>query len=112
MVDFIGIIAGIFVVLAFYATDPTRLRQHAIVSNILFVAYGAHLGLWPVVVLHAVLLPLNWKRLAELQITNGHRDQRLYMSDAEREVFLQGLKSNPHCWAIYGRQRLPHRNLL
>lgn len=104
MVDLIGILAGIFVVLAFYATDPERLRQHAIVSNILFITYAIQLGLWPIVLLHAVLLPLNWKRLSELQIVIGLRDQSPHMSDGEREVFLQSLRHNPHCWASYIRQ--------
>ncbi|MEM9128741.1 MAG: hypothetical protein AAGA97_03345 [Pseudomonadota bacterium] len=112
MIDIVGILAGLFVILAFYATDPVKLRQRAIVSNLLFIAYAAPFGLWPIVVLHMVLLPLNWTRLAELQAMRGRKDQTLHMTDSEREVFVQGLKSNSHCWAIYGRQRLPSRTLL
>jgi CRP/FNR family transcriptional regulator, cyclic AMP receptor protein len=64
-VDWIGGFAGVFVVLAFYARRPVRLRMLAITSNVLFIAYAALAGLWPVLVLHAVLLPRNAVRLRE-----------------------------------------------
>ncbi|MEO0945183.1 MAG: hypothetical protein AAFY06_10125 [Pseudomonadota bacterium] len=105
MVDLIGILAGVFVVLAFYETDHVRLRRNAIVSNILFVVYALQLGLWPVVLLHALLLPLNCKRLSELQPSRWSNEESLYMSESERQVFLQGLQSNSHSWAMYGMQR-------
>ena len=65
IVDFIGVLAGGFVILAFYARKPVQLRLFAIASNLLFIAYGALDALWPVLLLHAVLLPLNVMRLRE-----------------------------------------------
>jgi hypothetical protein len=44
-----------------------RLRLVAIGSNILFGIYGYSRGLYPVLVLHALLLPINVVRLAELR---------------------------------------------
>ncbi len=64
-VDWIGVAAGGFVVLAFYARRPMPLRAFAIASNLLFILYAALAGLWPVLALHAVLLPLNVQRLRE-----------------------------------------------
>ncbi len=109
MIDWVGIIAGLYVVLAFYSTDQMRLRRHAITSNVLFIAYALYLGLWPIVLLHSVLLPLNLKRLNELEGFWRQNHLNLHMSESERQVFEQGLKSNPHSWAIYGYQRLPNR---
>ncbi|MEM9474873.1 MAG: hypothetical protein AAGA71_06250 [Pseudomonadota bacterium] len=106
MIELIGIFAGLFVVLAFYTTDHVRLRQHAIVSNVLFIWYALYLKLWPIIVLHAVLLLLNWKRLSELRSIWERSDSSLHMSDKERAVFVQGLKSNAHSWAMYGCQRV------
>ncbi len=63
--DWIGVAAGVFVVLAFYAKRPMLLRAFAIASNLLFILYAVRVGLWPVLVLHAVLLPLNALRLWE-----------------------------------------------
>ncbi|MGB5559014.1 MAG: hypothetical protein WBN04_13510 [Paracoccaceae bacterium] len=69
--DFVGGLAGLFVILAFYARSPTRLRIFAILSNLLFILYAVAVGLWPVLVLHAVLLPLNLLRLRETGRAQG-----------------------------------------
>jgi hypothetical protein len=65
LIDGIGLSAGAFVILAFYARRPATLRIFAICSNLLFVAYAAPTGLWPVLVLHVLLLPLNVVRLSQ-----------------------------------------------
>ncbi|MEM9707688.1 MAG: hypothetical protein AAF871_02775 [Pseudomonadota bacterium] len=64
--DLVGAGAAVAVVLAFYAKDPVWLRRFAISSNVLFVIYAIELQLWPILLLHAALLPLNMARLAEL----------------------------------------------
>lgn len=107
MTDLLGLLAGAFVVLTFYSTDHQKLRQFAIVSNVLFITYAMLLQLWPILVLHSILLPLNWKRLSDLQSCSWFSDERLFMSECERKVFLQGLVNNPHSWAMYGAQRVP-----
>lgn len=65
-VDATGLAAGFFVILAFYMQDARNLRVCAIVSNLLFITYGAALTLWPILILHATLLPLNVVRLCQL----------------------------------------------
>lgn len=64
--DIIGLGAGFFVILAFYMRDQLLLRVCALISNVLFVIYGFTLTLWPILILHAVLLPLNLLRLSQL----------------------------------------------
>jgi CRP/FNR family transcriptional regulator, cyclic AMP receptor protein len=64
--DAIGYLASGLVLAAFGMKDIVRLRIVAIGSNIVFLVYGLSLGLTPVWVLHAILLPLNGWRLAEV----------------------------------------------
>lgn len=64
--NLIGIAAGGFVILAFYARDERVLRQYAITSNVLFMIYALLVWLWPIFLLHAILLPLNLIRLAQI----------------------------------------------
>lgn len=65
MINVIGVAAGLCVIAAFYVKDYKRCRVFAIGSNFLFIAYSVPLGLWPVVALHAFLLPINVVRLWE-----------------------------------------------
>ena len=63
----VGYGASLLVFCAFYMKAMIPLRAIAIASNIAFVAYGAGGRLYPVLILHAVLLPLNCLRLLQLQ---------------------------------------------
>jgi len=63
--DAIGFGASALVLLAFYQRRMVPLRVAALGSNVAFIAYGLALGLAPVWLLHAVLLPVNASRLAE-----------------------------------------------
>jgi hypothetical protein len=47
------------------------LRILAVVSNLLFGAYGMMAHLYPVFVLHSILLPINLFKLARLQFFAG-----------------------------------------
>lgn len=67
MVETLGYAAGACVILAFYMTDQSALRRAAVASNLLFILYALPLNLVPVIVLHAILLPLNLWRLGQLQ---------------------------------------------
>ncbi|MEM6480812.1 MAG: hypothetical protein AAF681_03125 [Pseudomonadota bacterium] len=75
-IDLIGLLAGTFVVLTFYMTDLGRLRRCAIVSNVLFVIYALSLQLWPICLLHVLLLPLNLRRLSQLQDDKRWTDEQ------------------------------------
>jgi CRP/FNR family cyclic AMP-dependent transcriptional regulator len=69
-----GWIAGLLVFSAFFMKTMVPLRVVAIASNVAFIAYallglryGIFRELFPILVLHASLLPLNVIRLRELQ---------------------------------------------
>jgi CRP/FNR family cyclic AMP-dependent transcriptional regulator len=69
--DGAGYLASALVVVAFCMKDIIPLRLTALGSNIAFLIYGLALGLTPVWLLHAVLLPVNgwrlWEAIAQYQ---------------------------------------------
>jgi uncharacterized protein YjiS (DUF1127 family) len=71
-VDMIGYVAAALVFATFYARNIVWLRSLAISSNIAFISYGALDDLWPIVVLHLSLLPVNVIRLFEILATFGY----------------------------------------
>ena len=83
-IDSLGCLAGALVLIAFYMRDPRRMRQAAIASNIAFIAYGLGADLMPVVLLHAVLLPLNIDRLSEIAGT-GQDPMRIWLRGGARK---------------------------
>jgi CRP/FNR family transcriptional regulator, cyclic AMP receptor protein len=63
----VGYLASLLVFCAFYMKTMIPLRCVAIASNVAFIAYGLAGGLYPVLVLHVVLLPLNCLRLLQMR---------------------------------------------
>jgi hypothetical protein len=63
--DVCGYVASGLVLAAFYMKDMVPLRIAALASNLAFIAYGLALGLTPIWLLHALLVPLNGWRLVE-----------------------------------------------
>ena len=61
--DLLGYAAAGLVLITFLAQSMTTLRAIAIASNVMFIAYALSAGLSPVLMLHALLLPLNAWRL-------------------------------------------------
>ena len=61
--DTAGYLASSLVITAFCMKDILQLRVAASVSNVAFLIYGLALGLAPVWLLHAILLPVNLWRL-------------------------------------------------
>src|SRR5882672_11089811 len=59
----IGYAASLLVFSTFYMKTMIPLRCVAVASNIAFLTYGYLAGLYPVFLLHTVLLPLNMLRL-------------------------------------------------
>jgi ABC-type uncharacterized transport system YnjBCD permease subunit len=68
--DAIGYAAALAVLVTFLMPTIGRLRVVAIASNILFCIYGYDRNIYPVLILHALLLPINIVRLIELR-SNG-----------------------------------------
>ena len=62
----IGLLAAGCVLATFCMESMVALRVFAIASNVLFIIYGAGANLLPIVVLHAVLLPINGWSLGKL----------------------------------------------
>jgi CRP/FNR family transcriptional regulator, cyclic AMP receptor protein len=70
-----GYLAAALVFLTFYMKTMVPLRVIGICSNCAFIIYGYLGGLYPVLILHLILLPLNSLRLREmLQLTQQVRD--------------------------------------
>ncbi len=63
----IGYLASFLVLSTFYMKTMIPLRCCAIASNVVFIAYGFLGEIYPVLVLHLLLLPLNVRRLLELR---------------------------------------------
>ena len=66
-VSLIGYVASLLVFSTFYMNTMIPLRCVAMASNIAFLTYGYLAGLYPVFVLHTVLLPLNLLRLYQIR---------------------------------------------
>ena len=64
-VEGIGYLAASLVLATFYMKSMDALRLAAIASNMAFIAYGYFAHLAPVLLLHALLLPINIYRLVE-----------------------------------------------
>jgi hypothetical protein len=63
--ELIGWFAASLVFAAFCAREMAALRAVAIASNIAFIGYGYIDHLWPIVVLHTAMLPMNVIRLSQ-----------------------------------------------
>jgi CRP/FNR family transcriptional regulator, cyclic AMP receptor protein len=64
-VDALGYVASSLVLATFTAKSMVGLRTLAIGSNIAFIAYSLSAALWPILLLHSIMLPLNLIRLRE-----------------------------------------------
>ena len=66
-VELSGYIASLLVFVAFYMKMMIPLRMVAILSNVAFIIYGVGGRLYPVLILHTILLPLNLIRLRQMR---------------------------------------------
>jgi hypothetical protein len=60
--DVLGYIAAGLVFATFCAQQMALLRALAIASNVAFIGYGFLDGLWPILILHSAMLPINIRR--------------------------------------------------
>ena len=65
-IDGIGYLASALVLLTFCMSTMLSLRAVAICSNLAFVGYGLAAGIYPVLILHVILLPLNMVLLFQM----------------------------------------------
>lgn len=78
-VDLLGYAASAAVLATFCMSTMIPLRMMALVSNLLFMAYGYVDHVYPVFMLHAILFPVNALRLIQFQrlvrdIRDAHRE--------------------------------------
>jgi len=66
-IDTLGYAASLTVFATFCMSTMMPLRYTAIVSNVLFAAFGYFGHIYPVLILHAVLLPVNVIRLGQIK---------------------------------------------
>jgi hypothetical protein len=67
-IDLLGYSAGLAVLAAFCMSSIVPLRIVAILSNVLFASYGLLAHLYPVFLLHAILLPVNLLKLVQADL--------------------------------------------
>lgn len=65
--DLLGYAASAMVLATFCMSSMPYLRLVAIGSNILFILFGSVAHIYPVLVLHLVLLPVNLARLMQIR---------------------------------------------
>ena len=66
-IELSGYLASALVFMTFYMKTMIRLRVLGILSNVAFMTYGFGGRLYPVLILHAILLPLNCLRLVQMR---------------------------------------------
>lgn len=64
--EILGYLATAFNIAAYSMRTMIPLRVLAIISNGVFIVYGATGGVYPVLILHAILMPLNAWRLRQM----------------------------------------------
>ena len=74
--NLLGTAACLLVLCTFSMASMRRLRMVAIASNLTFIGYAWSLGLWPILLLHSILLPLNLARLVQMERARRPRPVR------------------------------------
>jgi hypothetical protein len=63
-IDFLGFAAALSVLASFSMSTILALRALALLSNVLFILYGLCAHIFPVLILHIILLPINSIKLS------------------------------------------------
>jgi hypothetical protein len=91
-VQLVGYVASLLVFSTFYMKTMIPLRCVAIASNVAFLSYGYFAGLYPVFLLHVVLLPLNAYRLRQMYMLKERLRRSLERRDLSLEWMLPFVK--------------------
>ena len=73
-INFLGFSAALSVLASFCMTTIVALRTFALLSNVLFILYGVLAHIYPVFLLHVVLLPVKSIKLFRLRCGGGPRE--------------------------------------
>ena len=71
-IDFLGFSAAFSVLASFCMTTIVAPRTLALLSNVLFIFYGLCAHIYPVFVLHIILLPINLVKLHRIKPNLTH----------------------------------------
>ena len=66
-IDFLGFAAALSVLASFSMSTILALRTLALLSNVLFILYGLCAHIYPVLMLHIILLPINSIKLNRIK---------------------------------------------
>jgi len=91
-VQLVGYASSLLVFSTFYMKTMIPLRSVAIASNVAFLTYGYFANLYPVFLLHAVLLPLNALRLRQMYGLKERLRRSLERRDPSLEWMLPFVK--------------------
>jgi hypothetical protein len=67
LLDLLGFAAAAAVLAGFCMNSIRHLRLAALASNVLFVIYGLFAHVYPVVILHIILVPINLQKLHRIK---------------------------------------------
>ena len=67
LLDLLGFTAAAAVLAGFCMNSIRHLRLAALASNVLFVIYGLFAHVYPVVILHIILVPINLQKLHRIK---------------------------------------------
>ena len=79
-IDFLGSSAAFSVIASFCMTTIVALRTLALLSNVLFILYGLCAHIYPVLVLHIILLPINLVKLHRIKPNLTHASRSILPS--------------------------------
>jgi CRP-like cAMP-binding protein len=103
-VQVIGYIAALFTFIAYYSKSMMRLRVAGILANVAFITFGAAAAIYPTLLLHAVLLPINIVRLRQMR-----RLVRQVSEAANGDLSIEWLRPFTHRRRFDAGQRLWQR---
>ncbi|MDG4648182.1 cyclic nucleotide-binding domain-containing protein [Roseibacterium sp. SDUM158017] len=86
-IELVGYLASVLVFITFCMKTLVWLRVAAVVSNIAFIVYGVGGQLFPILLLHSALLPMNLFRLGE-QVALIRRVRKATQGPSSAEVLL------------------------
>lgn len=97
-IQLLGYLAAFLMFSTFYMKNMIPLRIVGIASNITFIAYTANAHIWPILVLHTALLPMNCLRLAQMvklikqvrQASEGDTSFEFMIPHMTKEVLREG----------------------
>lgn len=97
-VEIAGYVASALVAVSFYMRTIIYLRLFAIASNVVFIFYGYAGHVYPVLVLHTFLLPLNLQRLWQMrkliehvrEASRGEMSLNFLVPYMRKEVYAEG----------------------